>query len=240
MNNKIIKSDSDHLSVRETGTYYSTDTIPNDLAARGLRMDDKGLNDVQIIVRNRYSRVLNSYIKNLDNITLSEMASESTDDGVLLRVAASSIGTNPTLSNEAKAFLLAQETKKEMRDYRGGSIKAVEVASILNIGRQTVNDKRNKHELLGLNIGIGSGNGYLYPIWQFFASLKARKVFKYILNSLFTRGMDEWMIIGFFMGDNDYLLANCPDYSNPIDALNAGEVDMVKKASDVYMQHGAS
>jgi hypothetical protein len=241
---KIIKTHNNKLPIREGGAVYSaqdqfSNTVPASVIS-GVSDYHSDITDIHTIVKNRYLRALDAQIKKPDSHTLKEIASESTDDAVLLRVAASHILDEPSVSNEARAFVMAQEIKKEMRDYRGGSIKAVEVASILNIGRQTVNDRRKRHELLGLKLGLNSGNGYLYPIWQFFTATKTRKAFASALKSMFKRGMDEWMIVGFFMGDNDYLSANCPDYPNPIDALIAGECEVVKKASAVYMQHGAA
>jgi len=161
-----------------------------------------------------------------------DIAAAQSDNEALIKLISTHYQNNISLSSIEKSKLLGIRSQNKMLSYRGGVLQSSEVAEILGIKKQTVNDKRKRGELLGLFIN----DRYKYPVWQ----LRNRKIIPHMKDTikLLKEDNDDWMILRFFIGENDYLLANCPKYPNVIDALINGQDVLVKKAVKAYFQHG--
>jgi hypothetical protein len=94
--------------------------------------------------------------------------------------------------NKQKKRVIAKQEFFKMLEQHGGLYKAGDVAQILNVSRQTINNQRTHNKLLS----ISDGNDYLYPAFQFTESTKLEH-FDLILNEL--EGMDSITKCSFFI-----------------------------------------
>ncbi|MCF6317667.1 MAG: hypothetical protein L3J83_00050 [Proteobacteria bacterium] len=200
-----------------SGVYIEDTSFPNNPS------------ELRKIIATRISRDLIDTINLVDSERAFEIASSATDRESLIKLMASNLLESSELSISEKSKLLGIKAQNRMLEFRGGVMEASDVAAILCVERQTVNDKRKRNELMAVNI-----NGrYKYPAWQF-VERKILGGLKKVLKELSNN--DEWMILRFFIGDNDYLKANNPEHACVIDALKVNKVDEVLNAAKAYFK----
>ena len=193
---------------------------------------DDGSSKVKTIALERIERALGEVMKNISVKDASFIAAAATDTQALLKAVSHDVINFPDLSKKEQLQIMAIKAQIKMLEYRGGILRPIEVAKLLDVKRQTVNDKRKRLELLG----IKGQSGYKYPVWQF-VNGKIINGLKEVLSEL-SKSNDQWMQLRFFIGNNDYLQSNLPKYPNVIDALKRGYLQEVLKAVSVYFEHG--
>jgi hypothetical protein len=129
----------------------------------------------------------------------------------------------------APAFIRGIEARRHLIDEHGGALTAEQVAQNLGITRQAVEKRRRMGKLLAVTTGR---HGYLYPIWQFTKSGTLLGL-EAVLGILAPH--DEWMQTAFFVGQNPRL-----GDKTPLEMLQAGEIEKVLTAAEVYGEHGAA
>lgn len=161
---------------------------------------------------------------------LDEAVHASSDiEALVLALLQSEASKGPVHGDKLRAArlrgLLAQ---RQLLEERGGTLTASEVAKLLGITRQAVNQRRQAGRLLGLSLGR---HGYAYPIWQ----LDGRGVIPGFEETLATlEGHDPWMQAQFFLSRSLRL-----ENQAPLDALKQGDVEGVREAAAAYGEHGA-
>lgn len=166
----------------------------------------------------------------LSDDAIARATEAPTDLGVLLRALSSTELLDDLKAAEplAPAFIRGIEASRRLIDEHGGALTAVQVAGILGISWQMVENRRRSGKLLAVSSGR---HGYRYPVWQFDES-GVLPGLEDVLKALVPH--DEWMQVAFFVNSNQRL-AN----RTPIQALKLGEVELVLDAAEVYGEHGA-
>jgi len=160
---------------------------------------------------------------------LREAASASSDVGSLVAaLMASDLDADEVDGELNRARLRGIEARRELLEAEGGPLGVSDVATILDITRQAVDQRRKRGNLLALETGR---HGYRYPAWQFddggtIDGLEA------VLDTL--EDHDPWMTLRFFLGAHPRL-----DGDRPLDRLRSGDVDPVLNAAERYGHHGA-
>ncbi|MHB1417866.1 MAG: hypothetical protein ACYC1C_21660, partial [Chloroflexota bacterium] len=103
-----------------------------------------------------------------DAETLAEALRQSSPVDVLVTALLRELGRLGGEGTAAQpltaAMLRGQVAKRRLLEAGGGTLSSAEVAHLLGVSRQTVNNRRLKGRL----IGVASGRGdYEYPAWQF-------------------------------------------------------------------------
>jgi|GEM_PF-622755 len=212
----------------------SDDRLPN----RGLA----GLADAYVVkvtrpmtevVWNRTARALLASVEEMSDDWLVHIASCPTDKGALIEALSEALlESADQLSARERAELRGAQAKKAWLEERGGSLSPQETADLMGVKRQTVSDKRNRGEILGVPVA----KGYRYPAWQF-GDGKPLKGLKEVLHELNQAGHSDWAKLRFFLGENDFLKANYPATPTPIDALKANKREAAAEASASYLTH---
>jgi hypothetical protein len=103
------------------------------------------------------------------------------------------------------------------------TVSGEEIAAILGIARQTVDQRRQKGELLALS---GTKRGWLYPKWQ--TNRHLLKTLPHVLVLL--KDQDPWDVYSFLRGEYPALAG-----STPLSLLQKGKVhEVLKFARDVF------
>jgi hypothetical protein len=129
----------------------------------------------------------------------------------------------------APAFIRGIEAKRRLIDDNGGALTAEQVAQNLGITRQAVEKRRRAGRLVAVSTGR---HGYRYPVWQFTDSGTLPGL-EDVLGVLAPH--DEWMQTAFFVGHHPWL-----EDRTPLEMLQAGEIEQVLNAAEVYCEHGAA
>lgn len=138
--------------------------------------------------------------------------SSLTDENLLGFVYEKALAESSKISPREVAKLTRRAKAKakffEMIEKLGGTIKAKDVATLLGVSRQTVNN----HLKAGKLLAICSGTDYLYPVFQFYDGAVNSSLIK--LNQALPKELGEVSRVSFFINDID-------DGGKPINPLLA-------------------
>lgn len=129
----------------------------------------------------------------------------------------------------ASALVRGLHGREELLQAEGGAVTAREAARLLGVTRQSVDNRRRAHRLIGLSLGR---RGYAYPVWQF-AEGGLLPGLDAVLAAL--ARFSPWMQAQ-FMVTGDVRLGG----QTPLGALRAGQIDRVVRAAVAFGEHGAS
>jgi len=118
--------------------------------------------------------------------------------------------------------------KKQMLEISGGALSSEQVAEVLGISRQAVDNRRSSNQLLALTQGR---RGYSYPSFQF-ADGKTIEGLEGVVARL--KSLDPWMQMVFFTSPNERLGGK-----TPIEKLKKGLAEEVARAAGGYGEQGA-
>jgi hypothetical protein len=184
--------------------------------------------DASAIFLARAIRAVARMAEEIRGQSLAQAATASTDYRVLLRaLGAPEVGE--TLSNAdplAAARLRGLETRQRLLEE---SYSAEQVAELLGLSRQAVDERRKNGRLIGLTRGR---RGYAYPAWQFEEGRTVRGL-EEILKIL--EHHDPWMQAAFMINRNSRL-----GDESPISELRRGNVGSVRDAARAYGEQGAA
>lgn len=179
------------------------------------------------------TRLLNAFshsTEELDERSMSEAASASSDYDVLLRVlqAPEVLDTLSEADPLADARLRGLEARARLLEAEGGTLSADEAARRLGLGsREAVNKRRKAGRLLALSTGR---RGYRYPAWQF-GDEGVLPGFEEALRSLGVVG--GWGRAAFFLGGNAGLGGE-----RPLDLLRSGSEEEVEAVIEAARYRG--
>ncbi len=165
------------------------------------------------------TRVIEGLIEIADSSDLVDITAANSNYEVLL--AALQTPEALSLLNKhdplAKAKLRGLKLKQQLIEAEGGCAKSEEIADMLGISRQAINQRRQRGKLIGLSRGKGK---YVYPLWQFTDTGKTLVGLETVLGQL--SGVDPWTQITFFLNPNLRL-----ENKTPLEMLRIGEVEPV-------------
>jgi len=127
------------------------------------------------------------------------------------------------------AMLRGQLAKRELLDAGGGALSSAEVAHLLGVSRQTVNNRRLKGRLIGVPTARGD---YEYPVWQFAAGGVLPGLERVLMAM---RDHHPWTQISYML-NADVRLGE----RTPLEVLRQGRVDDVVAAASMYGEQGAA
>lgn len=123
-----------------------------------------------------------------------------------------------------EAKLKGVQHKQELLNYQGKkALTSSEVAAVLGISRQAVDNRRKNNSLLGLLLG---SRGYRYPAWQF-SNGSVLTGWSQVLSNM--EHLDDWSKL-IFMLTGDIRLDN----KIPLECLRNAQTDEVISAARVY------
>lgn len=129
----------------------------------------------------------------------------------------------------AASVLKGLQDRMELLKSDGGVISSSQVASLLGLSRQAIDNRRKKNKLLA--VYLNGRNDYFYPVWQFGES-GIKKNFEKILANL--EHLDPWMQLVFWLSKNNYLQGE-----RPLDALKDDEkMDLIIRAAKMTGEQG--
>jgi hypothetical protein len=121
-----------------------------------------------------------------------------------------------------------RDAQRELLAAEGGVLTGAQVADLLGLSRQAVDKRRRVGRLIGLST---SRRGIVYPAWQFTES-GVLPGLEDVLSDLPIR--TGWSTVLFMLQANAWV-----DDEMPIHVLRRGEVDRVRRAAKMYLEHGA-
>lgn len=124
----------------------------------------------------------------------------------------------------AKAKLKGLKIKQQLIEAEGGCAGCEEIAQMLGISRQAINQRRQRGKLIGLSRGKGK---YIYPLWQFSDLGKTHKGLETVLEQL--AQIDPWTQVTFFLNPSLRL-----QNKTPLEVLRMGEIDFVVESAAAF------
>lgn len=168
-----------------------------------------------------------------DAETLATALSQPSPVDVLVSALISELGQlreGGTAANPlAAAMLRGQLAKRSLLQAGGGTLSSAEVARLLGVSRQTVNNRRIRGRLIGVPSGRGD---YEYPAWQFGDGAVLPGLERVLLA---LRDHHPWTQISYMLNPDSRLGDDVP-----LDVLRRGRVDDVVAAASMYGEHGAA
>lgn len=123
-----------------------------------------------------------------------------------------------------EAKLKGVQHKQELLNYQGKkALTSSEVAAVLGISRQAVDNRRKNNSLLGLSLG---SRGYRYPAWQF-TNGSVLTGWSEVLSNM--EHLDDWSKL-IFMLTGDIRLDNL----TPLECLRNAQTNEVISAARAY------
>ncbi len=123
-----------------------------------------------------------------------------------------------------EAKLKGVQHKRELLNYQGKkALNSSEVAALLGITRQAIDNRRKNQSLLGLSLG---NRGYRYPAWQF-SNGSLLTGWSEVLSNM--EHLDDWSKL-IFMLTGDIRLDN----KIPLECLRNAQIDEVVSAARAY------
>ncbi len=123
-----------------------------------------------------------------------------------------------------EAKLKGVQHKQELLNYQGKkALTSSEVAAVLGISRQAVDNRRKNNSLLGLSLG---SRGYRYPAWQF-TNGSVLTGWSEVLSNM--EHLDDWSKL-IFMLTGDIRLGD----KTPLECLKNAQTDEVISAAKAY------
>lgn len=161
---------------------------------------------------------------------LTDASGSSSDLGVLLdvlqqpEVLAVLRKQDPLIPARLKGL----RVRERLLAAEGGVCTAKEAAAALGMTRQSIDNRRKKGKLIGVNLGH---RGYAYPVWQFTEDgvLSGLDDVLSVLNR-----MTSWGQLIFMLNENAWL-----DGKRPLDELREGNVKRVKHAARMHGEQAA-
>lgn len=178
----------------------------------------------------RMLRSLNQISASVAEKSLVSAVSAPTDLQVVLRTLEDSGVFADVLPDDplAAARLRGATRKAELLREHGGSLSAPQVAKLLGISRQAVDKRRQKGTLFAVELGRA---GYTYPVWQF----TDKGVLPGLRDVLAAFSVtDPWTKLNVLLTADPRL-----DGRTPLEALQAGDVELSRRAVAAYGEHGA-
>lgn len=117
----------------------------------------------------------------------------------------------------ASAKLRGLEIKQKFLEMEGGCEGSEEIAQLVGVTPQAINQRRQRGKLIGFPRGKGK---YIYPLWQFTEEGKTIIGLEKVLDQLV--GIDPWTQTAFFLNPNLRL-----NGQSPLDLLRKGEDNLV-------------
>ena len=124
----------------------------------------------------------------------------------------------------AKAKLRGLKLKQQLIEAEGGCGSSEEIAEMLGVSRQAINQRRQRGKLIGLSRGKGK---YVYPLWQFTDTGKTLAGLEAVLGQL--SEVDPWTQVTFFLNPNLRL-----ENKTPLEMLRRGKVEPVFKSAAAF------
>jgi hypothetical protein len=162
--------------------------------------------------------------------SLREAVSAPSDYSVLLTALESEPGMAALTSEDplAEARLRGIEARKRLLEAEGGTLRAQQVASLLNISRQAAYKRYRAGRLLAVDCGR---HGFAFPAWQFVPG----GVLPGLEETLAALAdFDPWMKLAFFLEANA-----ATGGKTPLTALRRGKLKDVLRAARLHGEHGA-
>lgn len=127
------------------------------------------------------------------------------------------------------ARLAGMEARHQLLDLGGGVYTAEQMAVVLGISRQAVDNRRKRSKLLAVTLGR---RGNFYPTWQIHEG-RVLEGLAVVLAELHDR--DPWTQLAFMLNPNTWL-----DDETPLEVLRRGLVDQVRDAASAYGEQVAA
>ncbi|MGL5793084.1 MAG: type IV toxin-antitoxin system AbiEi family antitoxin domain-containing protein [Waterburya sp.] len=165
------------------------------------------------------TRVIEGLIEIADSSNLVDITSADSNYEVLLAALQTPEALSLLTQRDplAKAKLRGLKLKQQLIEAEGGCGNSEEIAEMLGVSRQAINQRRQRGKLIGLSRGKGK---YIYPLWQFTDEGKTLLGLEVVLENLFQ--VDPWMQVTFFLNPNLRL-----ENQTPLAMLRKGEIEPV-------------
>ncbi len=165
------------------------------------------------------TRVIEGLIEIADSSNLVDITSADSNYEVLLAALQTPEALSLLTKRDplAKAKLRGLKLKQQLIEAEGGYGNSEEIAEMLGVSRQAINQRRQRGKLIGLSRGKGK---YIYPLWQFTDTGKTILGLEAVLEKL--SEVDPWTQVTFFLNPNVRLENN-----TPLEMLRIGEVETV-------------
>lgn len=133
-----------------------------------------------------------------------------------------------TSDPERRTLMREEINRRRMLESRGGCLTASQLAQVLGISRQAVNQRR----LAGTLLGVLDGGRYVYPRCQLDRNgMSILPGLAQTLEIFRNTGTDPWTILLFLASGQDAL-----DGAAPIDLLSAGALNPVLRAIRLHVK----
>lgn len=175
----------------------------------------------------RAMKAIHRMAERVSKTDLQKAVEQSTDLSVITTVLQSPAAVEASEDPLMTAKMRGAEMKRALLG-KYKTLGARKVAELLGISRQAVDKKRNTGTLLA----IKSGREYAYPSFQFKEGEILEGV-QEVLKSL--KVMGDWTKFNFLVS-RDSGLGN----RTPLQALQEGEIEIVKRLARAYGEQGAS
>jgi hypothetical protein len=163
-----------------------------------------------------------------DTISLPEVYTVARQDPPPARPVSLLEALQATGEPYREALRRGREVQKELLAAEGGVFSGAEVAELLGLSRQAVDKRRRAGRLLGVSSGR---RGIAYPAWQF-TEAGVLPGLEMVLSDLPIH--TGWSPVLFMLSENAWL-----DNDIPLHALRRGEIDRVRRAAKMYLEHSA-
>ncbi|MHB0877268.1 MAG: hypothetical protein ACYC5O_14620 [Anaerolineae bacterium] len=168
-----------------------------------------------------------------DAETLAEALRQTSPVDVLVTALLRQLGSLGAEGSAAHpltgALLRGQLAKRRLLEAGGGTLSSAEVARLLGVSRQTVNNRRLKGRLIGVPSTRGD---YEYPAWQF-ADGGVLPGLERVLMAL--RDHHPWTQLSYMLNPDSRL-----GDRTPLEVLRQGRADDVVAAASMYGEQGAA
>ncbi len=165
------------------------------------------------------TRVIEGLIEIADSSNLVDITAADSNYEVLLAALQTPEALSLLTKRDplAKAKLRGLKLKQQLIEAEGGYGNSEEIAEMLGVSRQAINQRRQRGKLIGLSRGKGK---YIYPLWQFTDTGKTLLGLEAVLEKL--PEVDPWTQVTFFLNPNLRL-----QNKTPLEMLRMGEVEPV-------------
>ncbi len=165
------------------------------------------------------TRVIEGLIEIADSSNLVDITAADSNYEVLLAALQTPEALSLLTKRDplAKAKLRGLKLKQQIIEAEGECASSEEIAEMLGVTRQAINQRRQRGKLIGLSRGKGK---YIYPLWQFTNTGKTLSGLEVVLEKL--SEVDPWTQVTFFLNPNLRL-----ENKTPLEMLQMGEVEPV-------------
>ena len=165
------------------------------------------------------TRVIEGLIEIADSSNLVDITAADSNYEVLLAALQTPEALSSLTKRDpmAKAKLRGLQLKQQSIQAEGGCADSEEIAQMLGVSRQAINQRRQRGKLIGLSRGKGK---YIYPLWQFTDTGETLSGLEAVLKEL--SEVNPWTQVAFFLNPNLRL-----ENQTPLAMLRMGEVKLV-------------